>query len=121
MITNGVHGLTPLGSTGEFAYLNWDQKIGIVAEVVEGATGSIPVVVVTGGGLECTAKQLESLVLMRVMTGSMYNAAIDNKFMGSMTHLTAKDGFFYSPYSKAAWNPDYIGGAPPGHDLDDVR
>ena len=34
LIANGVHGLTPLGSTGEFAYLNWDQKIGIVAEVV---------------------------------------------------------------------------------------
>ena len=34
LIANGVHGLTPLGSTGEFAYLNWDQKISIVAEVV---------------------------------------------------------------------------------------
>ena len=76
-----------------------------------------PPLLITGGGLECTAKQLESLVLMRVMTGSMYNAAIDNKFMGSMTHLTAKDGFFYSPYTKAAWNPGYIGGAPPGQDI----
>lgn len=76
-----------------------------------------PPVLITGGGLECTSKQLESLVLMRVMTGSMYNASIDNKLMGSMLHLTAADGFFYSPYSKGAYNPDYIGGAPPGQDI----
>ena len=43
LIANGVHGLTPLGSTGEFAYLNWDQKIGIVATVVEVAAGRVPV------------------------------------------------------------------------------
>ena len=26
LIEAGVHGLTPLGSTGEFAYLTWEQK-----------------------------------------------------------------------------------------------
>lgn len=76
-----------------------------------------PAVLINGGGLECTAKQTESLMLMRVMTGSMYNASIDNKLMGSMLHLTAADGFFYSPYSKSAWMPDFIGGAPPGQDI----
>ena len=30
LISAGVHGLTPLGSTGEFAYLTWEQKQAIV-------------------------------------------------------------------------------------------
>jgi dihydrodipicolinate synthase/N-acetylneuraminate lyase len=30
----GVHGLTPLGSTGEFAYLSWAQRRRVVEAVV---------------------------------------------------------------------------------------
>lgn len=44
LIGAGVHGLTPLGSTGEFAYLDRAQKIEIVATVVEAARGRVPVV-----------------------------------------------------------------------------
>ncbi len=44
LIGAGVHGLTPLGSTGEFAYLNWKQKQAIVETVVETAAGRVPVV-----------------------------------------------------------------------------
>ncbi len=44
LIAAGVHGLTPLGSTGEFAYLDRDQKRDIVATVVEAAAGRVPVV-----------------------------------------------------------------------------
>lgn len=44
LIAAGVHGLTPLGSTGEFAYLSWEQKRDIVATVVEAANGRVPVV-----------------------------------------------------------------------------
>lgn len=44
LIKAGVHGLTPLGSTGEFAYLNWSQKKRIVEVVVEAAAGKVPVV-----------------------------------------------------------------------------
>ena len=44
LIDSGVHGLTPLGSTGEFAYLSWEQRCMIV-EIVVGATrGRVPVV-----------------------------------------------------------------------------
>ena len=44
LIDAGVHGLTPLGSTGEFAYLNREQRHRIV-EVVVGATRRrVPVV-----------------------------------------------------------------------------
>jgi dihydrodipicolinate synthase/N-acetylneuraminate lyase len=44
LIEAGVHGLTPLGSTGEFAYLDWTQKQDIVATVIEAAGGRVPVV-----------------------------------------------------------------------------
>ena len=35
LIDAGVHGLTPLGSTGEFAYLNREQRHRIVEVVVQ--------------------------------------------------------------------------------------
>lgn len=44
LIAQGVHGLTPLGSTGEFAYLSWAQKQRVVEVVVEAARGRVPVV-----------------------------------------------------------------------------
>jgi 4-hydroxy-tetrahydrodipicolinate synthase len=44
LIAAGVHGLTPLGSTGEFAYLSFDQKRRIVEVTVEAAAGRVPVV-----------------------------------------------------------------------------
>ncbi len=44
LIEAGVHGLTPLGSTGEFAYLSWPQKRRVVEVVIEAARGRVPVV-----------------------------------------------------------------------------
>jgi len=44
LIQSGVHGLTPLGSTGEFAYLTWPQRQRVVEVVVETAAGRVPVV-----------------------------------------------------------------------------
>src|SRR6202046_4966782 len=44
LITSGVHGLTPLGSTGEFAYLNNVQRIAVVQAVIETAARRVPVV-----------------------------------------------------------------------------
>jgi 4-hydroxy-tetrahydrodipicolinate synthase len=44
LIKSGVHGLTPLGSTGEFAYLDKAQRMGIVQATVEAAKGRVPVV-----------------------------------------------------------------------------
>jgi dihydrodipicolinate synthase/N-acetylneuraminate lyase len=44
LIGAGVHGLTPLGSTGEFAYLSWAQRRRIVEVVVQAARGRVPVV-----------------------------------------------------------------------------
>jgi 4-hydroxy-tetrahydrodipicolinate synthase len=44
LIKAGVHGLTPLGSTGEFAYLNNSQRETIVQATIEAAGGRVPVV-----------------------------------------------------------------------------
>ena len=44
LIGAGVHGLTPLGSTGEFAYLNRAQRHRVVQVVIEAADGRVPVV-----------------------------------------------------------------------------
>lgn len=44
VIGKGVHGLTPLGSTGEFAYLDWQQRRAVVETVVRAAGGRVPVV-----------------------------------------------------------------------------
>src|SRR5258708_3526866 len=44
LVTAGVHGLTPLGSTGEFAYLDREQRAAVVAATIEAAAGRVPVV-----------------------------------------------------------------------------
>ncbi len=44
LIASGVHGLTPLGSTGEFAYLNNVQRIAVVQATIEAAQRRVPVV-----------------------------------------------------------------------------
>jgi 4-hydroxy-tetrahydrodipicolinate synthase len=44
LIGKGVHGLTPLGSTGEFAYLSAAQRRRVVEVVVQAAKGRVPVV-----------------------------------------------------------------------------
>ena len=44
LIESGVHGLSPLGSTGEFAYLNRSQRDVVVEAVIDAAAGKVPVV-----------------------------------------------------------------------------
>src|SRR5665213_1583176 len=44
LVKAGVHGLTPLGSTGEFAYLNRAQRAAVVQTSIEAAKGRVPVV-----------------------------------------------------------------------------
>ena len=44
LIKAGVHGLTPLGSTGEFAYLDREQRAAVVAATIEAAQGRVPVI-----------------------------------------------------------------------------
>lgn len=44
LIAAGVHGLSPLGSTGEFAYLNAAQRGAVVECVIDAARGRVPVI-----------------------------------------------------------------------------
>ena len=44
LIKAGVHGLTPLGSTGEFAYLTREQRAAVVQGTIEAAAKRVPVV-----------------------------------------------------------------------------
>jgi len=43
-IKAGVHGLTPLGSTGEFAYLNSEQRAAVVQTTIEATQKRVPVI-----------------------------------------------------------------------------
>lgn len=51
LIEAGVHGLAPLGSTGEAAYLNWEQRRTIVEVTLSAAKGRVPVI----AGVESTS------------------------------------------------------------------
>src|SRR5512139_915093 len=44
LIKAGVHGLTPLGSTREFAYLNREQRAAVVEATIAAAKKRVPVV-----------------------------------------------------------------------------
>jgi len=44
LIDAGVHGLTPLGSTGEFAYLDRAQRSAVVQATIEAANKRVPVI-----------------------------------------------------------------------------
>jgi len=44
LIKAGVHGLTPLGSTGEFAYLTREQRESVVKTTIEAAEKRVPII-----------------------------------------------------------------------------
>ncbi len=44
LINSGVHGLTPLGSTGEFAYLGWQLRRQVVETVISVNKNRVPVI-----------------------------------------------------------------------------
>src|SRR4051794_40769757 len=48
LITEGVHGIIPGGSVGEYASLTADERAKVVETVIEAANGRVPVVVGTG-------------------------------------------------------------------------
>src|SRR5262245_19580733 len=57
LIKAGVHGLTPLGSTGEFAYLNREQRTAVVRTSIETANKRMPVI--AGVAATATADAVE--------------------------------------------------------------
>ena len=50
MIDSGVHGIAPLGSTGEYYALNDQERQDVTAAVIDAAAGRVPIVVGTNGG-----------------------------------------------------------------------
>ena len=65
LISKGVHGLTPLGSTGEGAYFPWELKKRVIEVVVETTAGRVPVIagvneITTAGAVE-QASQTERI------------------------------------------------------------
>jgi dihydrodipicolinate synthase/N-acetylneuraminate lyase len=65
LIAAGVHGLTPLGSTGEFAYLSWPQKRRVVEVTLQAAGGRVPVV--AGVAATTTAEAVRQAVALEGM------------------------------------------------------
>lgn len=63
LVGQGVHGLIPLGSTGEFASLEDQDKLKIVDTVMAAAGGKVPVVV--GTTAETTEKAIQNTVQAR--------------------------------------------------------
>jgi 4-hydroxy-tetrahydrodipicolinate synthase len=57
LIKAGVHGLTPLGSTGEFAYLDRAQRAAVVQASIEAANKRVPVI--AGVAATATADAVE--------------------------------------------------------------
>jgi 4-hydroxy-tetrahydrodipicolinate synthase len=57
LIKAGVHGLTPLGSTGEFAYLDSAQRTAVVKATIEAAQKRVPVI--AGVAATATADAVE--------------------------------------------------------------
>jgi 4-hydroxy-tetrahydrodipicolinate synthase len=57
LIKAGVHGLTPLGSTGEFAYLDRTQREAVVQATIEAAAKRVPVI--AGVASSATADAVE--------------------------------------------------------------
>jgi nucleoside-diphosphate-sugar epimerase len=68
LVRAGVHGLTALGSTGEFAYLSWPQRRQIVETVLEANVGRIPVI----AGVAATATADAPSATYTVDDGSVY-------------------------------------------------
>src|SRR5271165_880953 len=78
LIEAGVHGLTPLGSTGEFAYLRTVQRADVVRATIEAAAGRVPVV----AGVAATA------------TGDAVNQAKGYQKLGASGILAILESYF---------------------------
>ena len=87
LIAAGVHGLTPLGSTGEFAYLSWAQKRRLVGVTLAAAAGRVPVV----PGVAATT------------TADAVRQAIEYERMGCAGILAMLEAYSRCPMT--AWSP----------------
>ncbi|HEY8596904.1 MAG TPA: dihydrodipicolinate synthase family protein [Thermomicrobiales bacterium] len=67
LIARGVHGISPLGSTGEIVYLTAEQRVAIVRATVDAVGGRVPVVPgVSAYSTTDAVRQAEALVNLGV-------------------------------------------------------
>jgi 4-hydroxy-tetrahydrodipicolinate synthase len=78
LIEAGVHGLTPLGSTGEFAYLNNAQREAVVRTTIEAAGKRVPVV--AGVAATTTADAVDQAKRYRALGADGILAILESYF-----------------------------------------
>jgi 4-hydroxy-tetrahydrodipicolinate synthase len=67
LLAAGVHGLSPLGSTGEIVYLTAEQRVAIVRATIAAAAGRVPVIPgVSAYSTTDALRQAEALVRLGV-------------------------------------------------------
>ena len=75
-IESGVHGVIPLGSTGEYYALGPDERKAVVTTTIEAAAGRVPVLVGTNAGstrdVVESSRQAESLGAAGVLLAAPY-------------------------------------------------
>src|SRR6266566_2937773 len=90
LIKAGVHGLTPLGSTGEFAYLDAAQRAAVVEATIESADGRVPVI--AGVASTSTADAVEQAKLYRTISrSSRFHGISPGFFFGVLPLKTLAD------------------------------
>lgn len=78
LINAGIHGLAPLGSTGEFAYLNKEQKTAVVRTTIHAASGRVPVI--AGVASTSTADAVTQAIAYQKLGADGILAVIDAYF-----------------------------------------
>jgi 4-hydroxy-tetrahydrodipicolinate synthase len=78
LVAAGVHGLTPLGSTGEFAYLNNEQRAAVVRTTIAAAAGRVPVI--AGVAATTTADAVAQARLYRELGADGILAILESYF-----------------------------------------
>src|ERR1700686_5166129 len=78
LIAAGVHGLTPLGSTGEFAYLSREQRAAAVRSTIEAAGKRVPVI--AGVASTSTADAVEQAKSYQVLGADGILAILETYF-----------------------------------------
>ena len=87
LIKAGVHGLTPLGSTGEFPYLNRTQREAVVQATIEAASKRVPVI--AGVASATTTEAVEQAQRWQELGADGILAILEAYFPLKDTHVEA--------------------------------
>jgi len=90
LVENGVQGLCPAGTTGEFLYLSLEEKRRIVQETVRAATGRIPVIAGVWG-----LRETEMLTLAKAAE----DAGAQGVFLPPPIYYPANDAAVFAHYA----------------------